>query len=106
MLATLRQQNFALLWIAGLVSVAGDGALLTALPLHAYALTGSALATGTVFAAALLPRVVLSSFSGFFVDRGDRRRAMVVADLLRVIVLLPLLAVASADLLWLLYLVR
>jgi hypothetical protein len=106
MLATLRQRNFALLWIAGLISVAGDFALLTALPLHAYALTGSALASGAVFAASLLPRVVLSSFAGVFVDRWDRQRTMVVADLLRAVALLPLLAVGSADLLWLLYLVR
>ena len=106
MLATLRQRNFALLWIAGLISVAGDFALLTALPLHAYALTGSALASGAVFAASLLPRVVLSSFAGVFVDRWDRQRTMVVADLMRAIALLPLLAVGSADLLWLLYLVR
>ncbi len=106
MLATLRQRNFALLWIAGLISVAGDFALLTALPLHAYALTGSALASGAVFAASLLPRVVLSSFAGVFVDRWDRQRTMVFADLMRALALLPLLAVGSADLLWLLYLVR
>ena len=106
MLATLRQRNFALLWVAGLVSVAGDYALVTALPLHAYALTGSAVATGAVFAAALLPRVVLGSIAGVFVDRWDRQRTMVTADLLRAIALLPLLAVGSADLLWLLYLVR
>ena len=106
MLATLRQRNFALLWIAGLISVAGDFALLTALPLHAYVLTGSALASGAVFAASLLPRVVLSSFAGVFVDRWDRQRTMVFTDLMRAIALLPLLAVGSADLLWLLYLVR
>ena len=88
MLATLRQRNFALLWIAGLISVAGDGALLTALPLHAYALTGSALASGAVFAVALLPSIVLSSFAGVFVDRWDRQRTMVVADLMRAIALL------------------
>jgi Na+/melibiose symporter-like transporter len=105
-LATLLQRNFALLWIAGLVSVAGDYALIAALPLHAYALTGSAVATGAVFAAGLLPRVVLGSVAGVFVDRWDRKRTMVAADLLRAIALLPLLAVASADLLWLLYLVR
>ena len=106
MLATLRHRDFALLWIAGFVSVAGDYALLVALPLHAYALTGSALATGGVFAASLLPRVLLGSVAGVFVDRWDRKRTMVIADLLRAAVLLPLLAVDSPDLLWLLYLVR
>ncbi len=106
MFATLRSRDFALLWTAGLISVAGDFALLIALPLHAYALTGSAVATGGVFAASLLPRVLLGSIAGVFVDRWDRKRTMVAADLLRAALLLPLLAVGSPDLLWLLYLVR
>ncbi len=106
MLATLRHRDFALLWTAGLISVAGDFALIVALPLHAYALTGSAVATGGVFAAGLIPRVLLGSVAGVFVDRWDRKRTMVAADLLRAGLLLPLLAVGSADLLWLLFLVR
>src|SRR5215213_8979992 len=105
-IATLRSRDFALLWTAGLISVAGDFALLIALPLHAYALTGSAVATGGVFAASLLPQVLLGSVAGVFVDRWDRKRTMVAADLLRAALLLPLLAVGSPDLLWLLYLVR
>jgi MFS family permease len=91
MLATLRHRDFALLWVAGFISVAGDFALLVALPLHAYALTGSAVATGGVFAATLLPSVLLGSIAGVFVDRWDRKRTMVVTDLARTFVLLPLL---------------
>jgi predicted MFS family arabinose efflux permease len=106
MLATLRHRDFALLWFAGLISVAGDFALLVGLPLHAYALTGSAIATGGVFAATLIPSVLLGSIAGVFVDRWDRKRTMVVADLARAALLLPLLAVVSSDLLWLLYGVR
>ena len=106
MIATLRSRDFALLWTAGLISVAGDFALIIALPLHAYALTGSAIAIGGVFTASLLPRVLLGSIAGVFVDRWDRKRLMVAADLLRAALLLPLLAVGSPDLLWLLYLVR
>jgi predicted MFS family arabinose efflux permease len=106
MLATLRNRDFALLWVAGLISVAGDFALLVALPLHAYALTGSAIATGGVFAATLIPSVLLGSIAGLFVDRWDRKRTMVVADLARAALLLPLLAVVSSELLWLLYGVR
>jgi hypothetical protein len=76
MLATLRHRDFALLWVAGFISVAGDFALLVALPLHAYALTGSAVATGGVFAATLIPSVLLGSIAGVFVDRWDRKRTM------------------------------
>lgn len=106
MLATLRHRDFALLWVAGLISVAGDFALMIALTLHAYALTGSAIATGGVFAATLIPSVLLGSFAGVFVDRWDRKRTMVTADLARAALLLPLLTVVSADQLWLLYGVR
>lgn len=106
MLDTLRHRDFALLWVAGLISVAGDFALMIALTLHAYALTGSAIATGGVFAATLIPSVLLGSFAGVFVDRWDRKRTMVTADLARAALLLPLLTVVSADQLWLLYGVR
>src|SRR3954469_18636059 len=105
MLATLRHRDFALLWIAGLISVAGDYALIVALPLHAYALTGSAAGTRGGFCAALIPKVLLGSVVGVFVDRWDRKRTMIAADLVQALVLLPLLVVTSADLLWVLYLV-
>jgi len=103
--ATLRKPDFALLWLAGLISVAGDYALIAALPVHAFMLTGSA-AAGGVFAATLVPRVLLGSIAGVYVDRWDRKRTMVLADILRAACILPLFAVSSADLLWLLYLVR
>jgi MFS family permease len=92
-ISALRQRDFALLWTAGLISIAGDYALIIALPLLAYALTGSAVATGGVFAASLLPRVPLGSIARVFVDRWDRKRTMVTAGLPRAVLLLPLLAV-------------
>lgn len=91
MLDPLRQRNFAFLWLAGLISIAGDLALIVALPLHVYRLTGSTLATAGTFAASTIPRVLAGSLAGVFVDRWDRRRTMIVADLLRALVLLPLL---------------
>lgn len=91
MLATLRLRNFALLWTAGLISLAGSLVLFAALPLHVYRLTGSTLATAATLAASTLPRVIGGSFAGVFVDRWDRRITMVISDLLRAILLLPLL---------------
>ena len=55
MLATLRNRDFSLLWFAGLISIMGDWVLYAALPLYAYQQTGSALASGAVFAAMTLP---------------------------------------------------
>jgi MFS family permease len=101
--AVLRQKQFALLWSAGLVSVSGDWFLLIALPLHVYRLTGSPSASGAVFAADALPRVLLGSVAGVFVDRWDRRRTLIVADLLQAVALLPLLVVHGSDDVWLVY---
>ncbi|HEX9373300.1 MAG TPA: MFS transporter [Roseiflexaceae bacterium] len=104
MLATLRHRNFALLWIAGLISFVGDWALFIALPVYVYDLTGSTLATGTMFVAQSLPRLLLGSIAGVFVDRWDRRRTMIAANLLCAAALLLLLPVRSAADLWLVYL--
>ncbi len=103
MFDTLRQRDFALLWTAGLVSIAGSFALTIALMLHVYQLTGSTLATAGVFAAVSLPGIVIGSIAGVFVDRWDRKRTMVLADLLRALVLLPLLFANNVDRLWIVY---
>jgi MFS family permease len=105
MLAILRQRNFALLWIGQLISVFGDWVLLIALPFYIFDLTGSALATGAMFMAQTVPRVLLGSVAGVFVDRWDRKRTMIAADLSRGVLILALLSVHSAGWLWLIYLV-
>lgn len=88
MFAVLGQRNFALLWVGQVVSLIGDWVLLIALPFYVYALTGSVLATGAMFIAETLPRLVLGSLAGVFVDRWDRRWTMIVADVLRALILL------------------
>jgi MFS family permease len=96
----LRHRDFALLWTAGLVSITGDWMLLVAVPITVLALTGSSAATGAAVAAALVPRIVVAPIAGVFVDRWNRRRALVVANLLQVLFVLPLAAVNDAGDLW------
>ena len=95
MLAVLRQRNFALVWVAGLISLTGDWLLFVGLPLYVYQLTGSTLATGAAVVVRVLPRLVLGSVAGGFVDRWDRRRTMIATNLLLGLCLLPLLTVRS-----------
>ncbi len=104
MLAILRQRNFALLWLGGLISFVGDWVLFIALPVYVYDLTGSALATGGMFIAQTAPRLLLGSIAGVFVDRWDRRQTMIVANVLSAAALLLLLPVRSIADLWLVYL--
>src|SRR3712207_7326554 len=101
MMALLRQRNYGLLWFAGATSLLGDYALMVALPFFIYDLTGSALATGGMFMAQTLPRILLGSVAGVFVDRWDRKKTLVIADLARGLLMLLLLLVRSVDLLWL-----
>src|SRR5215216_5052975 len=103
MFQLLRQRNFSLLWFAGLISMIGDWVLFIALPIYTYNLTQSSLATGIMFMAGTLPRILLGSIAGVFVDRWDRQRTMVIADLSRAVLLLLLLFVRSAEWIWIIY---
>jgi MFS family permease len=101
----LRRRDFALVWAASLISATGDWVLLIGLPIYVYQLTGSTLATSAMFVAELLPQIAFGSVAGVFVDRWDRKRTMVAANLLLTVAILPLVLVRSADDVWIVYLV-
>lgn len=103
MFVVLRHRDFRLLFIGGLVSSLGDWFLFIALPFYVYSLTGSALATGGTFIAESLPSILFGSVAGVFVDRWDRRRTMLVADVLRAVLVLGLLAVRSRETVWIVF---
>ena len=103
MLAVLRNRDFALLWLGGLVSVAGDWILYAALPFYVYERTGSTIATAGMIAAELAPAVLLGSVAGVFVDRWDRKRVLVAANLLQAAAVALLLLVPGDGWLWVVY---
>jgi predicted MFS family arabinose efflux permease len=100
-----RAPDLRLLLGAGLVSMAGDRVLSIGLAYSVYALTGSTLASAAALLAAFVPQVVVGSVAGVFVDRWDRKRTMVVANLVLAACLLPLLLVSGSDRIWLVYVV-
>ena len=101
----LANRNFALLWWGGLVSMIGSWALQIGLPVYVYETTGSTLATGLTFMVGTVPRILLGSVAGIFVDRWNRQRTMVVTNLLLFAGVLPLALVPTTGWLWLVYLV-
>ena len=105
MIAVLRQRDFSILWLAGLISMIGDWVLRIGLPLYVFNLTGSTLATGAMLVAGIAPGLLFGSIAGVFVDRWDRRRIMIVSNVLQTFVLLPLLVVHSVDQVWIIYIV-
>jgi MFS family permease len=103
--SVLRQRNFALLFVAGVISMVGDWALWVALPITVFQLTHSTVAMGATALSELIPLLLLSSVGGVFADRWDRKRLMIVCDLVLAVGLLPLLLVHSARLVWIVYVV-
>ncbi len=101
----IQRRNLFLLWLGQLVSLSGDWFLTIALPFYVYRLTGSVLQTGLTFMLELLPRIFLGSVAGVFVDRWDRRRTMIAADLIRAAAVALLILVRTSSLVWVIYLV-
>jgi predicted MFS family arabinose efflux permease len=102
MLATLGHRDFRLLWTGQLLSNLGSWLLFVAVPYRVFQLTGSPVATGLTFVAAL-PTTLLGPLAGALVDRRDRRLTMLAADLGRALAILPLLLVRRGDQVWLVY---
>ncbi len=102
MLQVLRQRNYGLLWFGGFVSNLGDFVLFVGLPYEVYRLTGSTLATAGMVLAHLVPRILVGSVAGVYVDRWDRRRLMILVNLLQAVSILPLLLVPQLGL-WVVY---
>jgi MFS family permease len=71
------------------------GSALTSLAasIYIYRLTGSALSVGLMLMATAAPSLVVGLFAGVFVDRYDRKKIMITADILRagLILLIPIL---------------
>ncbi|MFD0558495.1 putative MFS family arabinose efflux permease [Stackebrandtia endophytica] len=98
----MRQRDFALLWWGGLITFLGNWILRVGLPITVLDLTGSTAALAATTAASFLPSLVLGPMVGVFVDRWDRKRVMVIANLAQAAVLSPMLLVDSADKVWIL----
>jgi MFS family permease len=76
-------RSFGTLLGAGALSNLGDGVTWAATPLLAASITRDPRAIGAVGIAWSLPWLLFALVSGAVVDRGDRRRLMVTADLVR-----------------------
>ena len=97
------RRDLRLVLSAGLISLAGDWILIIGLIYRVYAVTGSAVASALTMASSFAPQVLLGAVAGVFVDRWDRKRTMIVADLVLAAGLLPLLLVRGAGQVWIVF---
>jgi len=97
-------RDFRLMWAGEFVSLLGDSFNIVATIGLTMALTGgSGLSVGLMLATRTLPRLLFSNVAGVWADRYDRRRLLVVLDLLLAMAALGYLLVHEPARLWLLY---
>ena len=87
--------RFTRLWTASTVSNLGDGVVFAAFPLIVASLTRDPIAVAVLAFSLRLPWLLFALPAGVIVDRRDRRRLMMSADLVRAVAL-GLLAIALA----------
>jgi MFS transporter, DHA3 family, macrolide efflux protein len=88
MFAIFRKRDFSLMWSAQLVSTIGEALTDLAAAILIFRITGSALAVGAVLMVTAIPTLVFGLFAGVFVDRFDKKRILLLANLLRGVIVL------------------
>ncbi|MGC5331885.1 MFS transporter [Micromonospora sp. DT62] len=101
-----RDRDFGAYWAAQSLSAAGDSFAYIAVPLLVLHATGSVAQMGLLTAAAGAASVGAGIFGGVLVDRYDRRKLMITADLVRLVLygLIPLAWLGGPQV-WLLFVV-
>jgi DHA3 family macrolide efflux protein-like MFS transporter len=99
--AVFRNRNFTLLWSGQLVSTIGSSLTSLAASILVYRLTNSALSVGLMLMATAAPSVLLGLIAGVFVDRFDRKRIMIAADLIRAFLVFLIPFLVPLNIVWL-----
>lgn len=103
-LALLRKRpSFRKLWLAALISLTGDWFNTIASMMIVNRYTDTDLAISWILIARTLPRFLLGPLAGVFADRFDRKKIMVVSDLMRAVIVLSFLLVDRPERVWLIY---
>jgi MFS family permease len=96
-------RNYRLLWLGQIVSQLGDWFNSVAIYALLLELTGSATSVALMIIVQFLPMAVIGPVAGVVVDRVNRRRLMIAADILRGLVIMVLLMVRRPDQVWIAY---
>jgi predicted MFS family arabinose efflux permease len=96
-------RDYRLLWFGQVVSQLGDWFNSVAVYALLLELTGTATSVALMIIVQFLPMAVVGPLAGVVVDRMNRRRLMVVADVVRGVLVLGLLFVGGPGRVWLVY---
>lgn len=96
-------RNFRRLWLAQIVSEIGDWFYSLSIYSLILQLTNRADLVGLAVVMQVLPTTFIGPTSGVVNDRISRRRVMIAADLVRMVIVLGMLLVRSREMVWLIY---
>ena len=99
--AVFRNKSFTRLWFAQLISTVGDAFTMIAAGIYIFRLTGSTMQVGLMLIATSVPTMLLGLVAGVFVDRYDRKKIMVYADLSRAVLVFLIPILLPYNVLWL-----
>jgi MFS family permease len=99
-----KNRNYRCTWLGQVVSEIGDFFNNVAVLSLVVQTTGSGLALGGLMLARAIPAVLAAPVAGVVLDRLDRRRIMIVSDVVRAVVALGFVLVVIRPSTWLLYL--
>ena len=100
---TRENRNFRKLWFAQIVSEIGDWFYTLAIYSLLLDLTGRASSVALALVLQVLPQTFVGPLAGAINDRLSRRRVMIFADLMRMLIVGSMLLVRSARFVWVIY---
>jgi MFS family permease len=98
--ALMRHRNYALLWIGQFISQVGDRFHWVAISLWVFSVTGSALSVSYAIVALMVGPALVGVFAGSIVDRFDRRKILIYADLARAALVFAIPQLMERGLVW------
>jgi len=99
--AVFRNRNFSKMWTGQLVSTMGTALTSLAASIYVFRLTNSAMSVGLMLMATAAPSLLVGLFAGVLVDRFDRKRIMIAADLMRAVLVFLIPFLVPLSVIWL-----
>jgi len=99
--AVFRNRNFSRIWTGQLISTMGSALTSLAASIYVFRLTGSAMSVGFMLMATAAPSLLVGLFAGVLVDRFDRKRIMITADLIRAVLVFLIPFLVPHSVIWL-----
>ena len=99
--AVFRNKNFSRMWTGQLVSTIGTALTSLAASILVFRLTDSAMSVGLMLMATAAPSLLVGLFAGVVVDRYDRKKIMLAADLIRAVLVFLIPFLVPHNIIWL-----